>query len=65
MMLSNDEKIRVEAFDYLRQEIIRDILLEDDPSWFNEPQYKSKPAYERGVRAVLRLITHRIDCIID
>lgn len=63
-MLSYKEKIRVHAFRYIKQEIIRDIL-ESDPSWFNELKYKDRPEYERGVRATLRLITHRIDCIID
>jgi hypothetical protein len=64
MRLSQEEKIRLEAFRYIKYEIIRDIL-ENDPAWFNEPKYNDRSEYERGVRAVLRLITHRIDCIID
>lgn len=64
IIYDDNERIRVKAFDYIRQEIIRDIL-ESDPSWFNEPQYQDRPDYERGVRAAIRLITHRIDCIID
>jgi hypothetical protein len=62
--LSPEEKIRLQAFDYIRKEIERDIL-EGDPTWFNEAKYNDRPEYERGVRAAIRLITHRIDCIID
>jgi len=62
--LSLEETIRLEAFDYIRKEIERDIL-EGDPAWFNEEKYDDRPEYERGVRAALRLITHRIDSIID
>jgi len=59
-----EEKIRLEAFEYIRSEIKRDIL-EGDPTWFNEQKYVDRPEYERGVRAAIRLITHRIDCILD
>jgi hypothetical protein len=61
---SSEEKIRLEAFEYIRSEIKRDIL-EGDPTWFNEEKYSDRPEYERGVRAAIRLITHRIDCILD
>jgi hypothetical protein len=63
-LMDYEEKVRLEAFDYIRNEIRRDIL-EGDPSWFNEKKYDNRPEYERGVRAVMRLITHRIDCILD
>lgn len=62
--ISLEEQIRLEAFQYIRQEIKRDIL-ENDPAWFNEKEYENEPDYVRGVKAVIRLITHRIDCIID
>jgi hypothetical protein len=61
---SSEEKIRLEAFEYIRSEIKRDIL-EGDPTWFNEQKYSDRPEYERGVWAAIRLITHRIDCILD
>lgn len=60
--ISDSEKIRLEAFRYLYQ-CIEDDILNDDPSWFNEQKYSDRPDYERGVRAALRLIKHRIDCI--
>ncbi len=64
VMKNSEELIRLEAFQYLYDSIKCDIL-ENDPQWFNEPEHNDKSDYERGVRATLRLIRHRIDYIID